>query len=88
MTVQHELMMQKLQTLFGAEFEIMFLKEMIFHHLSGVKDAERALKRAYHPELKMLAQNIISVQSAEIRQMLAWLCEWYSRCRPTRGDGS
>jgi len=43
-----------------------FVAEMVPHHESAIEMAEVALKRAEHPEIRDLAQNIIATQSDEI----------------------
>lgn len=65
----------------GEEFEIMFMEMMIKHHRGAIKDGEKCLDRAYHPELLNLCQNIIDTQSQEIQTMQTWLCEWYGICK-------
>ena len=72
--------MERLASLSGAEFEIAFMEMMIRHHEKAIKEATTCLARAYHPELLNLCQNIIDTQTQEIRQMRAWLCEWYNMC--------
>ena len=72
--------MEKLASLSGAEFEIAFMEMMIKHHAKAVKEGTTCLEKAYHPELLNLCQNIIETQTAEIRQMRAWLCEWHGMC--------
>ena len=63
-----------------AQFEQWFMKRMISHHATAIKEAENCLEEAYHPELLSLCQNIIATQSQEIEIMQAWLCEWYGVC--------
>jgi len=46
-----------------------FLEQMVPHHSSAVVMAEFAVKRAEHPEVRRLAQNIISSQEQEIGKM-------------------
>lgn len=72
---------QKLAELDGAEFEIEFMQTMIKHHLQAIREGEKCLDRAYHPELLNLCQNIIVTQTQEIEMMQAWLCEWYNICK-------
>ena len=72
---------EKLAELDGAEFEIEFKQTMIKHHLKAIKESEKCLDRAYHPELLSLCQNIIVTQTQEIAQMQTWLCEWYGICK-------
>lgn len=73
--------MHKLHELSGAEFEIEFMEIMIRHHEKAIREAEGCVERAYHGELVELCQNIIETQRAEIEQMEAWLCAWYSICK-------
>ena len=63
------------------EFEIAFMEEMIKHHRGAIKEGEKCLDKAYHPELLNLCQNIIATQSQEIEMMQTWLCEWYGICK-------
>jgi len=75
---------EKLAALDGAEFEIEFMESMIRHHRKAISEGEQCLRRAYHPELLELCENIIEAQSAEIAQMDQWLCDWYDRCKGRR----
>ncbi len=61
----------------GDAFDKAFIKEMIMHHEGAVVMAEAALKDAKHPEIKTMANTIISAQTSEINQMKAWLKDWY-----------
>lgn len=54
-----------------------FLVAMISHHQGAIHMAEEALEKAENPELKTLAEAIISAQQAEIDQMTGWLDEWF-----------
>jgi len=73
--------MEKLASLPPAEFEVEFMETMIKHHRMAIREGEMCLARAAHQELIDLCESIIEVQSAEISQLQAWLCEWYHRCR-------
>ncbi len=53
-----------------------FLERMIPHHQSAVEMGKMALKKAARPELKTFAQNVIDVQTREIKQYQAWLKAW------------
>lgn len=61
----------------GEVTDRMFLRMMIPHHQLAIDMAEDALINAEHEELKMLAQEIIDGQSAEIEEMEGYLREWY-----------
>ena len=60
-----------------AKFEVNFLTMMIDHHYAAVKMSELCDGRVIHPELKALCDHIRTSQTAEIRQMQAWLRDWY-----------
>jgi uncharacterized protein (DUF305 family) len=63
-----------------AQFEVWFMKKMIGHHATAIKEAETCLEKAYHPELLSMCQDIIVTQAMEIDLMQSWLCEWYGVC--------
>ena len=46
-----------------------FVTEMIPHHDSAIEMAKIAQKRAEHPEIKQLADDIVATQSAEIETL-------------------
>lgn len=79
--MKHNGAMHRLMMMEGAEFEIEFMQMMVKHHLGAIKEGEKCLERAYHPELLNLCSNIIVTQTAEIEMMEAWLCEWYGICK-------
>lgn len=62
----------------SAQSDRMFLQMMIPHHQIAIDMSQDALKNAQHPELKTLAQSIISGQSAEITEMEGYLKTWYN----------
>jgi uncharacterized protein (DUF305 family) len=61
----------------GDAFDQEFLSEMIVHHQGAVDMAQLALANAKHPELKAFAQDIVSAQTKEIKQMKDWQTAWY-----------
>ena len=61
----------------NADFDRMFLQMMIPHHEAGITMAQQALAQAEHPEIKMLAQSIVTTQQAEITEMHGDLRVWY-----------
>lgn len=63
-----------------AKFEEWFMKRMISHHATAIKEAEDCLEKAYHPGLISMCQNIVVDQQQEIDTMQTWLCEWYEVC--------
>lgn len=72
-------MMLGLQGKTGDDFDQAFLAEMIVHHEGAVQMAEAARQNAKHQELKDMAEDIISAQTAEITQMRAWQQAWYGQ---------
>ena len=78
-------MMEMLAALEGAEFEIEFMETFSRHHHQIVQRSEAAASQVAHAELRQLARDVIQAQTADIRLMLTWLCEWYDICRPRFG---
>ncbi|HWH16269.1 MAG TPA: DUF305 domain-containing protein [Candidatus Paceibacterota bacterium] len=70
-------MMLGLEGKTGDAFDRAFLSEMIMHHEGAVLMAEAALENAKHPEIKDMANAIISAQTTEIEQMKEWQSSWY-----------
>ena len=60
----------------SANFDETFLREMIPHHQMAVMMGQMLLSGTNRPEMKQLAQDIITAQEAEIAQMRSWLREW------------
>jgi uncharacterized protein (DUF305 family) len=60
-----------------------FIEQMIPHHEDAITMAKLAQTRAKTPEVKQLAENIISSQSKEITQMKNWYKEWFGKDVPT-----
>lgn len=60
-----------------------FIEQMIPHHESAITMARLALQKSKHNEVKTLANNIISSQSAEINTMKQWYKGWYRSDVPT-----
>lgn len=72
-------MMQALNGKTGDAFDQAFLTEMTMHHQGAVQMAQLALQNAKHQEIKEMAQNIITAQNAEIKQMQDWKAAWYGQ---------
>lgn len=62
-----------------AEFDLRFINAMIPHHEGAVIMAKDALKKSKRPEIQKLAQEIISSQETEIKQMQQWRQNWYKK---------
>ena len=54
-----------------------FIEQMIPHHDGAIAMAKLALQEAKRPEIKTLAQNIISAQEKEITNMQSWYKSWF-----------
>jgi uncharacterized protein (DUF305 family) len=61
------------------DFDLRFINAMIPHHEGAVTMAQDALKKSQRPEIKKLAQNIITSQNVEINQMKQWRKTWYNK---------
>ena len=59
------------------EFDLLFIDLMIPHHESAVVMAQVALERSDRPEIRDLAEAIISAQTTEIAQLQEWRDAWY-----------
>ncbi|MBF2075679.1 MAG: DUF305 domain-containing protein [Synechococcales cyanobacterium C42_A2020_086] len=71
--MHHGGMMHDMQV--SSEFD--YLTQMIPHHQEAIDSAQLVLAGSNRPEMKRFAEEIIQVQSAEIKQMQQWLSEWY-----------
>lgn len=72
-------MMNNLRGKTGDAFDQAFLSEMIMHHEGAVDMAEAVLATSKRPELRTLANDIISAQTKEINMMKKWQREWSNR---------
>jgi uncharacterized protein (DUF305 family) len=62
-----------------AQYDLRFLNAMIPHHQGAVVMATDALNKSQRPEIKSLAQRIITNQQREIAQMQQWRQQWYQQ---------
>lgn len=58
-------------------FDREFINQMVPHHEMAVMMAEMLAAATDRPEMKQLAQNIITSQSEEIEMMRGWRSAWY-----------
>ena len=70
-----------------APYDALFIDGMELHHQGAVTMAEQALESAQRPEIRQLAEEIMSAQQDEIEQMRAWRSSWYPELAPTDGTG-
>lgn len=61
----------------ASDFDQMFINMMVPHHQGAVEMARIAQERAEHPEVKEMADAIISGQDEEITLMKNWKQDWY-----------
>jgi uncharacterized protein (DUF305 family) len=61
------------------QFDLRFINAMLLHHEGAVTMAKEALQKSDRPEVKELAQNIITSQQQEIAQMKQWKKSWYGQ---------
>lgn len=62
-----------------AQFDLRFLNAMIPHHQGAIDMANQALQNSDRPEIKTLAQDILTSQQQEIDQMNQWKQRWYEQ---------
>jgi uncharacterized protein (DUF305 family) len=69
------------QDLEGADdqFDLRFINAMLPHHEGALTMAKEALEKSDRPEIKQLAQDILSSQQQEIDQMKQWRKSWYNQ---------
>ena len=62
-----------------AEFDLRFLNAMMPHHEGALVMAKDVLNKSKRPEMKQLAQEILTSQQKEIDQMKQWRQAWYKQ---------
>ena len=63
----------------GDALDIAFLDGMVVHHQQAIDMANIILERTKRPEIKQMAQDIISVQTKEVETIKGWLKAWFGR---------
>ena len=61
----------------AADFDKVFIEEMIPHHQMAVMMASMLKNGTQRPEMAQLADDIITAQTREINQMRQWYDAWY-----------
>ena len=62
-----------------SQFDLRFISSMIPHHEGALVMAKDALAKSTRPEIKQLAEAILSSQTGEIDQMKKWRKDWYNQ---------
>ena len=62
-----------------ADFDLRFIDAMTPHHEGAVVMAKDAQQKATHPEIKKLADGILTAQTKEIAAMKQWRQAWYPK---------
>lgn len=60
----------------NAQYDLRFLNAMIPHHEGAVAMSQDALHKSRRPEIKSLAQRIITNQQREMHEMQQWRQQW------------
>ncbi len=77
---------KEMQELMSAKpFDRMFIDMMIPHHQGAIRMAREVLASGKEPEIRSLAENIVTAQSEEIEEMNAWRERWYGKPSPAGG---
>ena len=67
--------------------DVTFTQNMIPHHQQAIEMAKLVDTHTDRPELRQLADSIVSSQSQEITQMEGWLRGWGKPATPSEGHG-
>ena len=62
-----------------ANYDLRFIDAMRMHHQGAIEMAKAVLQKSKRPEMKKLADSIITTQSREIAQMNQWRQAWYPK---------
>ena len=81
MSMMNDMMVRDLQK-GDSRYDHRFIDMMIPHHKGAIMMAKDAQQKANRPELKKLAESIITGQQKEIDQMKEWRATWYGANTP------
>ncbi len=81
--INYEPMMRPLEGLSSEEADRAFLEDMLMHHMMAIMMAQDVLALdGVRDEVRAFAETVIADQSAENRQMMSWLRDWYGVTMP------
>lgn len=72
----------------GSNIDRNFIEQMIPHHESAIAMAKLAQQKSNRSEVKTLADNIITSQTAEINKMQSWYKQWYATDVPKQSSSN
>ena len=75
--------MKALEKASGKTFDVYWMSQMIAHHNAAVDMAKFVLKEGRDARVKKAAQDIVKVQSSEVKQLTTWLKSWYNSAPDT-----
>jgi len=70
-----------------APFDAQFLDQMIMHHEGALMSTRAMIADSTRPELRDLADDIITSQSTQLDRMKTWRQQWYPDLAPTFAMG-
>ena len=66
-------------------FDLQFIDQMTTHHQGAIVSAANMIADSARPELRTLADEIVTEQTAQVRQMRTWRQQWYPHAPSTFG---
>lgn len=64
-------------------FDLQFIDQMTMHHQGAIVSARNMIADSPRPDMRALANAIITDQTAQVRQMQAWRQQWYPQAANT-----
>ena len=65
-------------------FDLRYINAMISHHRGAMLLAEQLAKNSNRPEMKTLAQNILTDEPKAITELYSWKKDWYGDTKSVR----
>jgi uncharacterized protein (DUF305 family) len=66
-------------------FDAQFIDQMSVHHQGAIMSTQAMIADSDRPELRALAEDILTSQREQITQMRDWRAQWYPDLEPTFG---